>query len=92
MKTFKILTLTGATAALLLTGCSDVLNQGGDTECKDFVSADDQKQSDAVNKMIKDQRGNEPSNIELNATKLSIKTYCQTVGQQSSKIKDAPHA
>jgi acid stress chaperone HdeA len=83
-----------AVGALLLSGCnaSQVINTGGDTKCKDFTSQDEKKQNEEMTKMLKDRGGAEPSNIELSATRLTLMTYCQTIGTPDSKISQAPHA
>lgn len=84
-----------ATALLttLLTGCSStVLNQGGDTRCEDFLSAEEKSQNESITKMLEDEGKNQPANLELTATRLSIETFCQTVGTPDSPIKEAPHA
>jgi acid stress chaperone HdeA len=80
-------------AALWFSGCSaaQVINNGGDTKCKDFSTQDEKKQSEEVNKMLKDKRGADPTNVEISATRLSAVIYCQTVGKLDSKISEAPH-
>ncbi len=80
-------------AALMFSGCSasKVINTGGDTKCKDFTTQDEKKQSEEVSKMLKDKNGAEPSSLEINATRLSAQTYCQTLGKPDSKISEAPH-
>ena len=80
-------------AALLFSGCSasQVINTGGDTKCKDFNTQDEKKQNDEITKMLKDKSGQDPTNIELSATRLSVTTYCQTLGKPDSKISEAPH-
>ena len=80
-------------AALMFSACSpsEVINTGGDTKCKDFVSQDEKKQSEEVSKMLKDKSGTEPASLEITATRLSVQTYCQTVGKPDSKISEAPH-
>ncbi|CAM4471018.1 hypothetical protein MB901379_02700 [Mycobacterium basiliense] len=85
--------VTFALAMLLLSGCSasEVVNTGGDTKCKDFVTQDEKKQSEEVSKMLKDKSGAEPTNMEISATRLSATTYCQTLGKPDSKISEAPH-
>lgn len=82
-----------AVAVLLSSACSasQVINTGGDTKCKDFTSQDEKKQNDEVSKMLKDKNGNDPSNAEISATRLSALTYCQTLGKPDSKISEAPH-
>jgi acid stress chaperone HdeA len=81
-------------AGVLLSGAcsaSQIVNTGGDTKCKDFTTQDEKKQNEEVSKMLKDQSGNDPTNIEISATRLSATTYCQTVGKPDSKISEAPH-
>ena len=82
-----------AIAALLLSDCSpsQVINTGGDTKCQDFVKQDENKQNTEVSKMLKDNSGAEPSNLEITATRVSAATYCQTLGKPDSKISEAPH-
>ncbi|GFG70378.1 hypothetical protein [Mycolicibacter senuensis] len=82
--------LAGAT--LLLGGCSEVskvINKGGDTTCQEFNSHDDEKQRSEVSKMLKDKNGNEPSNMELSATRVAVSAYCKTIGKDSDKISSA---
>jgi acid stress chaperone HdeA len=45
-------------AALLFSGCSvsQLINTGGDTKCKDFITQDEKKQTEEVSKMLKDMR------------------------------------
>jgi acid stress chaperone HdeA len=78
-------------AALMFSGCSQIINTGGDTTCKDFTSQDEKKQNEEVGKMLKDKSGADATNLELTATRLSAATYCQTVGKPDTKISEAPH-
>ena len=82
-----------AIAALLLSGCSasQIINTGGDTKCKDFTAQDEKKQDQEISKMLKDKSGNQPTNLEIDATRLSAQTWCQTLGKPDSKISEAPH-
>jgi acid stress chaperone HdeA len=84
---------TIAISVLLSSACSasQVINTGGDTKCKDFTTQDEKKQNDEVSKMLKDKSGNDPSNMEISATRLSVTTYCQTRGKPDTKISEAPH-
>lgn len=84
---------TIAIFALLSGACSasQVINTGGDTKCKDFTTQDEKKQNDEVSKMLKDKSGADPSNVEISATRLSVTTYCQTLGKPDTKISEAPH-
>ena len=56
-----------------------------------LTSAEEQKQNDANSKMLKDEKGADPSNLKY-ATKVSVQAYCQTVGKQDTKISETPHA
>lgn len=82
-----------AISVLLSSACSasQIVNTGGDTKCKDFTSQDEKKQNDEVSKMLKDKNGADPTNAEISATRLSVTTYCQTLGKPDSKISEAPH-
>lgn len=92
MDRLTTLLAAGLAVVALATGCSSsVANQGGDTKCKDFTSADEKTQNEAITKMLKDQGKNEPANLELAGTRLSVQTYCQTAGTQDSRISEAPH-
>ncbi|BBZ31749.1 hypothetical protein [Mycolicibacterium confluentis] len=92
MNRFMAMVISGFAAAAVMTGCSStVINQGGDTKCKDFTSAEEKTQNEAITKMLKDEGKNEPSNIELTATRTAVQTYCQTVGTPDATISQAPH-
>jgi acid stress chaperone HdeA len=92
MTRLQMFLVSGLATAALLTGCSTALgNQGGDTKCKDFTSADEKTQNEAITKMLKDEGKNEPANLELTGTRLAVQTYCQTAGTQDTKISQAPH-
>jgi acid stress chaperone HdeA len=82
-----------AIASLMFSGCSasQIINTGGDTKCKDFVSQDEKKQNEEVSKMLKDKSGADPATLQVTATRLSAATYCQTLGKPDSKISEAPH-
>lgn len=64
---------------------------GGDTTCKEFLTQDDNAQNDAVTKMLKDENQQEPSGLQTTAAKNSAMAYCKTLGNEKSKIKEAPH-
>jgi acid stress chaperone HdeA len=82
--------VSSVVAGVVLVGCSPSV-MGGDTTCKDFIAADQQMQEEAVAKMLKDERGRNPATLETTGTRLSVLAFCQTVGTQESKIKEAPH-
>lgn len=90
MKRSAGMLVSGVIAGLVLVGCSPAV-QGGDTKCKDFVGADEKTQNQAVNKMIKDRKGADPTSLEVTGTRVSVLAWCQTLGQQDAPIKDAPH-
>ena len=87
----KILGVVGAGVCVVavLAGCSS--NKGGDTTCKEFTAADEKTQNETITKMLTDQGKNEPSNLELSATRAAVSGYCQTLGTPDTKISQAPH-
>lgn len=82
--------VSGLVAGVMLAGCSPAVT-GGDTTCEDFIGQDEKTQNDAVAKMLKDEKGAEPAQLEITGTRVSVLTFCQTAGKQESKIKEAPH-
>ena len=88
MKRFGLLATTGLAAAMLFSGCST--NSGGDTTCKEFNTADEATQNSAVSEMLKDEKGTDPSNLEITASRVSALAYCKTVGKEDTKIREAP--
>ena len=90
MKKLASVLMSGLAAGVVLVGCTPEVT-GGDTKCKDFVGADEKTQNEAVNKMIKDRKGADPSSLEVSGTRASALAWCQTVGQQDAPIKNAPH-
>jgi acid stress chaperone HdeA len=86
------LLIAGVAVVLALGGCSQgVLNKGGDTTCKEFLGQDDKTQQETITKMLKDEKGSDPANLEITGTRLSVQTYCQVAGQQDTKISASPH-
>ena len=71
--------------------CSQIIDTGGDTKCKDFTTQDEKKQTEEVSKMLKDKSGADPASLQVTATRLSAATYCQTLGKPDTKISEAPH-
>jgi acid stress chaperone HdeA len=90
MKRSARVLVSSVVAGVVLVGCSPAV-MGGDTTCKDFIAADQQTQEEAVAKMLKDERGRNPATLETTGTRLSVLAFCQTLGTQESKIKEAPH-
>ena len=89
------------TAMLLFSGCSvsQMINTGGNTKCKDFVTQDEKHQTDEVSKMLKDsgakdKTGATPTTADIQTVRSATVTYCQTVGKPDpdSKIAEAPHS
>ena len=82
--------VSGLVAGFMLAGCSPSI-QGGDTPCKDFLEADEKTQTEAVSKMLKDEKGADAAQLEITGTRLAVQTYCQTAGTPDTKISQAPH-
>ncbi len=94
MKQVKMVMISVGVAAAALSSCSavdEVVNDGGDTTCKDFQSADEKAQNKTIAKMLTDEGGSEPANAELAGTRISVTVFCQTVGKADSTVKEAPH-
>jgi acid stress chaperone HdeA len=89
MERFGIAVVTVfASATLFVSGCASVLNKGGDTTCKEFNGQDQKKQESEVAAMLKKKKGEEPSNLEITATRVSVEAFCKTLGKDSSKISE----
>lgn len=82
--------VAGFVAGATLVGCSPSIT-GGDTTCKDFSAADDQTKTDAVTKMLKDEKGADATQIEITASKTAVSLWCGSLGKPDQKIKEAPH-
>ena len=83
-----------AAGGLFIGGCStvsQVVNTGGDTKCKDFVSQDEKMQNDEITKMLKDRGKENATSLEISANRTSVSAYCKTIGTPDSKISEAPH-
>ena len=92
MKRMSMIVVSGLASVALLSGCSgSVINQGGDTKCKDFLTAEEKDQNESVSKMLKDENGTDPSNLEITATRVAAEGYCQILGNEDTMIKEAPH-
>ena len=82
--------ISGALAVTALAGCSPAVT-GGDTKCKDFIGSDEKTQNEAVTKMIKDEKGTDPAQLQITATRVAVQAFCQTAGKPDTAIKEAPH-
>ncbi len=87
----SVLAASAATAVFAGCSASEIVNTGGDTKCKDFLTHDEKKQGEEVSKMLKDKNGQDPTNIEITATRTSVTLYCQALGKEDTKISEAPH-
>ena len=86
----RVMGVVLACVGMLLIGCSPAAT-GGDTTCKNFSSADQKTQDEAVSKMLKDEKGSEPVQLMVTGTRIAVQGFCQTAGKADSKIKEAPH-
>lgn len=89
IKRRSTISVVGFAAVVFLSGCT--VNHGGDTTCKDFNAQDQQKQTEAIAKMLKDEKGANGSNLEIAGSRLSAQTFCKTVGTPDSKISESFH-
>lgn len=90
MHPIKTVAAIAALSMLALPGCSSVVNQGGDTTCKTFLTQDDDKQNDAITAMLKDRGDDDPSGAKVSVARAAVSGYCQTMGNEDSKISEAP--
>ena len=88
---YSVLAAWAAAAVMSGYSASEIVNAGGDTKCKDFLTQDEKKQNDEVSKMLKDKSGQDPTNLEITATKAWVTLYCQALGKEDTKISEAPH-
>lgn len=77
----------GLCAAAITVGCS-AGGKGGDTTCGEFKAMETKEQTAVITQMLKDDKGAEPSNLEVSGTRLSAAAFCKTLGKDSSKVKD----
>ncbi|MEU4320199.1 hypothetical protein AB0F85_23520 [Nocardia fluminea] len=93
-------TRTGAVAvgvavlAALATGCAEVervLNQGGDTSCRDYVNQDANTKRITITKAIKQQTGNdnEPVGTVVDSMIVQVDLLCATQRNVDTPIKNA---
>lgn len=85
MKTFLV--VLGLTLTLGMTSACGEGLRGGDTTCGEFRSMSKSDQT----RVIKDfgRKGeSDVSNFEIGRNRLSAKAFCNTVGSDSSKIRE----
>ena len=70
-----------------MSGCSasEIVNTGGDTKCKDFLTQDEKKQNDEVSKMLKDKSGQDPTNLEITATKARSRSIARRSARKTRR-------
>lgn len=93
-------TRTGAAAvgvavlAALITGCAEVervLNQGGDTSCRDYVNQDANTKRITITKAIEQQTGNDnaPAGTVVDSMIVQVDLLCATQRNIDTPIKNA---
>ncbi|MFC4376387.1 hypothetical protein ACFO5K_20030 [Nocardia halotolerans] len=93
-------TRTGAVAvgfavlAALVSGCTDVerlLNQGGDTPCRDYVNQEPDTKRITITKAIKERTAtdNEPSGTQVDAMIFQVDLLCAGQRNIDTPIKNA---
>lgn len=75
------------TACVVLTGCGGITNKGGDTTCGEYLKMTSDGQNAVIKKYYSD-KGQDPSNGEIMLARGSALLYCNTVGGDSSPIKN----
>ncbi len=93
-------TRTGAVAvgvavlAAMATGCTEVervLNQGGDTSCRDYVNQDANTKRITITKALEQQTGNdnEPMGTVVDSMIVQVDLLCATQRNVDTPIKNA---
>ncbi|MFF0544073.1 hypothetical protein ACWEVD_16310 [Nocardia thailandica] len=85
---------TGALAATLLTGCTEVetlVNRGGDTPCSEYVNQDADTKRITITKALKQKLGtdNEPSGTSVDSMIVQVDLLCATQRNTETPIKNA---
>lgn len=89
-------TAAAAVAALALAslaGCSNPLskNQGGDTECGDYMEMPPEEQREVITTFLEEKGQSEPAGMEVTLRLEASKLYCSTVGTESDPIRNVDH-
>ena len=85
--------LAVASAATLsvaaLAGCGALdNNQGGDTNCGDFLEMSNDDQRDVITTYLDEQGNSNPAGLDVNLTLQSATLYCNTMGSAEDPIRD----
>jgi len=79
----------GLVAALIavaaLSGCSNFVNNGGNTTCGQYRGMNSTQQTNVVKKMLSDE-GQSTSNGNITLIKFSVSAFCATLGSDSDPI------
>ena len=80
--------LSGMLVIGALAGCGDSANAGGSTTCKEYMSMNSSKQEDVIKKFFEEKGNSNPSGFDVRLSLESAKLYCNTVGTDSSPIRN----
>ena len=84
------LVAAAALAVATLTGCNAVdPNQGGDTECGDFMEMAPEDQREVITTFLDEKGQSDPAGMEVTVNQEAAKLYCSTVGQTSDPIRNS---
>lgn len=74
-----------------LAGCANPLskNQGGDTECGDYMEMPPEEQREVITTFLDEKGQSEPAGMDVTLRLEAAKLYCSTVGQASDPIRNA---
>lgn len=80
--------LSGLLVLGALAGCGDTANAGGNTTCKDYMGMSSSKQEDVIKEFFAQKGNSNPSGFDVRLSLESAKLYCNTVGTDSSPIRN----
>ncbi|QPL04713.1 MULTISPECIES: hypothetical protein [Actinomyces] len=77
-----------AACGTMLSGCSgSPASKGGDATCGEYLQMSKDERTEAITLLLKE-HNDDPSNGEISVARASATLYCNTVGSDSSPIRD----
>lgn len=80
--------LSGFLVLGALAGCGGTANAGGNTTCKDYMGMSNSKQEEVIKKFFSEKGNSNPSGFDVRLSLESARLYCNTIGTDSSPIRN----
>jgi acid stress chaperone HdeA len=84
----RVAVAVAAGAMVLISGCSGASNNGGDTNCKDFLAMRVSDRDATVAKMLKEREGRNASTGDIEDKRAILVGLCQPADKQGSRISE----